>query len=334
MIFFLEKFRKLVKSLGKLEFRIIDKITVTQNLKQKKLNNYFLNNKIFEKVDEKIHKKENNPKKLVIVVCFFFNQKKIKTFEKTLINLDLLNLNKNITIITNELNSFQKKILNKLIKKRVKKISLVEINNLPDNNLLPWCSVNIMKKKFKDKSNSHFLFIEDDIIITKKNINYWIYFRKILRRYALIPSFIRYEIFKKKKFSVDNPKVINLNKSPNLLTKNKKNGFINSKFPYHAMYLMDRELMGRYLSSAAINIDFSFNNNFMKNTYPIKELANISHSYINIPKGYHNNLVIPLLESKIPNFCLIQHNETKYVKLNKLTNSGYGTIDIDKLIIS
>ena len=46
MIFFLEKFRKLVKSLGKLEFRIIDKITVTQNLKQKKLNNYFLNNKL------------------------------------------------------------------------------------------------------------------------------------------------------------------------------------------------------------------------------------------------------------------------------------------------
>ena len=123
-----------------------------------------------------------------------------------------------------------------------------------------------------------------------------------------------------------------INKTPNLLAQNKKDGFINSKYPYHAMYLMDRELMNKYLSSDAIKIDFSFNNKFMKNTYPIKELANISYSYVNTPRGYHNNLVIPLIKNKIPDFCLIQHSETKYVKFNKLTNSGYGTIEIDNLI--
>ena len=47
------------------------------------------------------------------------------------------------------------------------------------------------------------------------------------------------------------------------------------------------------LSSNAVNLDFSFTNKFMKSTYPMKELANISHAYLKIPKGYHNNLMIP-----------------------------------------
>ena len=146
MIFFLEKFRKIVKSLGKLETKIIDKIILLKNEKKKRLKGYYLDDRIFEKVDEKIDKKENNPKKLIILICFFFNPKKFKTLEKTLINLNSLNLKKSITIITNKLSSTQKKTLNKLIKKSVRKFNLIYINNLPDNNLLPWFSINIMRE--------------------------------------------------------------------------------------------------------------------------------------------------------------------------------------------
>ena len=39
---------------------------------------------------------------------------------------------------------------------------------------------------------------------------------------------------------------LNLNLNPVLFTLN-KNGFINSKYPYQAMYIMDRPLMGEYL---------------------------------------------------------------------------------------
>ena len=332
MIFLLKKIRKLFKSLGKLEFWILDKITLATNIKEKKKLNYNLKNHIFDNIYEKICSKKNNPKKIIIVVCFYFNIKKIKVFDQTLVNLNLLNLNKEVIIITNQINSAKRKILYKLLKKRINKFDLIQVNNLPDENLLPWYSINIMREKIKIKSNTHFLYIEDDILIKKININYWIYFRKILKKFSLVPSFLRYELLKNKKISLDNPKILHVNKSPNILSNNKKYGFINSKYPYHAMYLMDRELMKKYLSNGASKVDFSFFNNFMKRTYPIKELLNISHSYQNIPKGFYNNLVFPIMNRKIPEFCLIQHNQKKYSKFNKLTKLGYGTIQVSNLV--
>ena len=177
------------------------------------------------------------------------------------------------------------------------------------------------------------MFIEDDIIVNNNNIKYWIYFRKILKKNNLIPGFIRYENFKDKKFSVDNPNKIFLNKLPKIETETKQNGFVNSKFPYHAMYLMDRELMKKYLNSNGVNLDFSFSNKFMKSIYPTKELLNISHAYLDTPRGFHNNLMIPYNDkNKIPSYCLIQHNEKKYVKFKKMNEIGYGTIDINRLI--
>ena len=50
-----------------------------------------------------------------------------------------------------------------------------------------------MKKTFVNKSHSHFMFLEDDIIINNENIYYWLFFRKILKKFKLIPGFIRYE---------------------------------------------------------------------------------------------------------------------------------------------
>ena len=332
IIFFLKRLRKLFKSIGKLEYEIIDKLKLIEKNEDNKFKKFNIDKQIFLNF-LKSNQNRNCPNKLAIVICFFYNQKKIKILRKTVSNLKLLKFKKNLTILTNQLNLNQKKTLINLVKTYYGNFNLIEIKNLPDDNLLPWYSINVMKKKFKDKNNSHFLFLEDDILITQNNINYWVFFRKILNKFGLVPGFIRYENFNKKKISVDNPKKLNLNLNPVLFTLNKKNGFINSKYPYQAMYIMDRPLMGEYLKSNATKIDFSFSNNFMKNTYPIKELANISFSYLNIPKGYHNRLVVPFVKKKLPDYCLIKHNETKYVKYNKLTKKGYGTIDIDNLIV-
>ena len=332
-IFFLEKIRKIIKSIAKIEFKIIDKIILNINNNLKNNFKIRLKDNHFKKLDSDLKLNKNLPKKMVIVLCFYFNKKKLNNLNQTLCNLSLLNFKKEILILTNNLNDNQKRKLKKLFKKNKIHCSLKEIGDLPDNNLLPWYSLNIMREKIKNKNNSHFMYIEDDILINTVNIKYWIYFRKILRVNNLIPSFIRFEEFKKKKISVDNPNKIFLNKLPKIETESKKNGFVNSKFPYHAMYLMDRELMTKYLLSNAKNLDFSFSNKFMKSMYPIKELANISHAYLGVPKGFHNSFLIPYCnKNKIPEYCLIQHNEKKYIKFKKLNKIGYGTIDIDELI--
>ena len=238
-----------------------------------------------------------------------------------------------LTLITNGLILRQRKTLSKLIKKSVKNCNIYEAKEMPDNNLLPWYSINIMKNKYKNKSISHFMFIEDDILVTSKNICYWIYFRKFLKRFKLSPGFLRYENYKHNFYAVDFEKRIIFDKCPKIHSNDFRNGFINPRFPYSAMYFMDRELMKEYLNSNAIKFDFSFSNNFLKSKAPTKELLNISYAFLNIPKGFFNKLMIPFEKGKnIPDYCLIEHTDVKYANFKKLKKMGFGKIKVKDLI--
>ena len=65
-----------------------------------------------------------------------------------------------------------------------------------------------MRKKIADNSFTHFMYLEDDIRVTKENIVYWLNARKALKIYNLIPSYVRTEInFKDKEvYVVDSTK--------------------------------------------------------------------------------------------------------------------------------
>ena len=331
--FFLEKLRKLLKSIGKLENNVIDKLVLLEGKNNIKPGYYKINFQKFTNFEYQIKQKKNYPKKLAIVICFYFNKKKINILKKTIHEISSYNFSTDLTLITNHLLNNQRKILEKLIKPKIKNLNIHETNGMPDTDLLPWWSINIMKKKYQNKSISHFMFIEDDILVNSKNICYWIYFRKILKNYKLVPGFLRYENYKKNFYAVDYQKKIFLNKCPKIQTDNNDSGFINPKFPYTAMYLMDRELMKEYLNSNAVKIDFSFTNNFLKSRAPIKELLNISYAFLNVPKGFFNKLMIPYHKGKkIPNYCLVEHTDIKYANSKKLKNMGFGKIKVNDLV--
>ena len=75
--FFFNKLRKLFKSIGKLENNIIDKLTLLEKEKNPSLKNYIIRNKIFADFNFQLRNKKNYPSKLAIVICFYFNQKKL-----------------------------------------------------------------------------------------------------------------------------------------------------------------------------------------------------------------------------------------------------------------
>lgn len=325
----LNRLRKILKSIGKLEFKIIERLIYLENRSNKQI----LSNNDFENLDYELEKKINHPKKLAVVVCFFFNSKKINILKKTIKKIDSYDFNTNTTILTNKLTFIQKKTLNKLFKQISTKVDICEIKELPDTNLLPWHSIDLMKKKYKDKSISHFMFLEDDILVDKKNISYWIYFRKKLKNFNLIPGFLRYENYKKRFYAVDFQKKINLNRTPKIFVKDDNFGLVNPRFLYSAMYLMDRNLMKNYLNSQAIKVDFSFTNNFLKSVAPIKELLSVSHSFLNVPKGFHHNLVLPFnKKNQLLKYCLIEHSEITYANSSKLKEMSFGKITVDTLL--
>jgi hypothetical protein len=322
--FFLKRLRKIFKSLGKYEYKILDKITLLENKKIK------IDDKVFFKFEKDLEKSSFIPKKISIVICFHFNKKKIINLQKICANINSFKFSKNVSIITNNINKINHNFLKKKLKNKLKNFNIIKIKNIPEPNLLPWYCLDFMKKSYKDKSFSHFLYLEDDILINENNINYWIFARKILKKFNFIPAFLRCENNGKRLFSVDNPKPIKIKNTPRILSTSEKFGFLNLRYPYHASCLMDRDLMKEYTKSKLVGIDYGLSHNIMKTLYPIKELANIIIGYINVPKGYYNRFFLPFINSnKIPNYCIIKHIDNKYIKIK---NEHFGKININHLL--
>ena len=75
-IFILKKLRKLFKSLGKYEYKILDKITLLENKKQNKIKNITLDDNKFLQIEKNLSNPLFEPKKISIVICFHYNKKK------------------------------------------------------------------------------------------------------------------------------------------------------------------------------------------------------------------------------------------------------------------
>ena len=103
IIFFLKKLRKLFKSIGKLENKVIDKLILIEKKNNNKSENFFINSNNFSNFHTQFKQRNNYPKKLAIVVCFYFNSKKIKILRKTLQEINSYNFKIDLTLITNVL---------------------------------------------------------------------------------------------------------------------------------------------------------------------------------------------------------------------------------------
>lgn len=213
-------------------------------------------------------------------------------------------------------------------------MSIITVNDLLSKRLLPWYHIKIMKSQFKNKEISHFINIEDDTILNKENFIYWINARKLLKKFNLIPGFVRTETNKKNKqlYVVDIIKKTKLSKLPRFYI-NDKYSFLNQKFPYQGLYLYDRSLMKEYLSSPAIDPDCGhggFNIKYLDSNMINKSLlekANLGLTYIHTPEGFHNRIAILFNNEKnvIDQKCLINHLPNKYTNQK---STSYGNIKL------
>ena len=147
IIFFLKKLRKLFKSIGKLENTTIDKLVLLEK-KNLSAKSYIINNKNFTNFKYNLSKK-NYPKKIAIVIFFYFNKNKINILKKTVKSITTFPFNFELTLLTNQLSKKQKNILLKVIRSKKRTIKIYEATKLPDNNLLPWYSINVMKERLR-----------------------------------------------------------------------------------------------------------------------------------------------------------------------------------------
>jgi hypothetical protein len=116
---------------------------------------------------------------------------------------------------------------------------------------LTWVHKNLLQDWLSATVNNSdlFLYLEDDIVLTKNNLYYFIHYLPLLRIHRLIPSFVRYETVNGDARSVDfiEPQLIRGSR-----IRLAGYEFISPSNPYWAGYILDKSLAEEYVKSDSI----------------------------------------------------------------------------------
>jgi hypothetical protein len=191
--------------------------------------------------------------------------------------------------------------------------------------LLTWCHLSIFREQFRqDESITHFMYLEDDMLIRPNNIAYWLQARQDLKPYGLIPSFLRFELKsgETKQYSSDVYKKMPFNQLPKVRISDHYY-YINLPKPYQGMYLMDRELMEEHLSGLSSNPDFGIWN--------IREKAAQGLTFAKIPEGYFSRNLVGYDNDaqQVDANALIHHTPNNYANN---PDTGFGDLAVSDLV--
>lgn len=188
--------------------------------------------------------------------------------------------------------------------------------------LLTWGHFGVFRKIVDtDTATSHFLYLEDDILVKKENITYWLQGRQHLSPYGLIPSFVRYEENDSISYCTDIIKPINPKTAASITVK-ADYSYICPKTPYQGMYLLDRDLMKEFLESPQSNPEVG--------KWGIREKAAQGITFVNVPEGFGSRNVIGYITNlgiADPN-CFIHHTPNNYATD---PTTAFGTLPTSQL---
>ena len=262
---------------------------------------------------------------LLAAITFHYDENRLTYLEKVCRQIPSLAFNYKIIVFTNiqDENSLNK-IQNRL--NDLPNLELVVRPQMSHPYFLSWAHHTTFKEHLKlNSSFSHFMYLEDDIWITPRNINYWLRGRHELQNSSFYPSFVRYETNQKNyaNYATDITTSLQFKKLPYIMISTKY-AYFNSPQCYQGMYLMDQEMLHEYYNSPAYSPDFG--------NWNIREKAAQSLTFFNVPnKFFSRNLIgCSLFQKSVDPDAFIEHLPANYANDK---NSPFGKILINKLII-
>ena len=247
------------------------------------------------------------PKNLAIAVCCHFNESRLGYLDR--ISNDFSSLADWVTVIivTNTSNPNELEKIESVISGKNFNYQFFIPDTLGHPLLLTWAHFVVFKDFLQDESFTHFMYLEDDTLITQENMMYWIEGRKLLNPYGLIPSFLRVEKRRgdSQWFCSDCPSPFFIYGLPRIRVR-ENFGFINLPELYQGMYLMDRELMQEFFNGPSYSPNFG--------VWGIQEKATQGVTFLNIPKGYSTRNLIPyrINDCQLDERCQIHHLPNNY----------------------
>ena len=161
-----------------------------------------------------------------------------------------------------------------------------------------------------------FMYIEDDILVPYKAIQYWLEYNQILLEMNYNLGFVRIEVEDGIEYITD----LFGEKFDTIIDLNETKYCVNNKNPYCAFWIYNKNEFNNFVNSKYYNI-----NNIRG--YDIREQSAIGlHG---IYTHYYKNTLIPIVNDKLIEECKIYHMPNNYV-LNK--NSSFATIKFNEAV--
>lgn len=152
--------------------------------------------------------------------------------------------------------------------------------------LLAWSHYAILRDLVADGEITHFLYTEDDILLTSSNIAYWLRARNALREHGLLPSFYRVEMDSAGQWvSTENCDPVAFSRQAWLYADD-IGLFMTMPNPHQGLYFLDQPLMHELINSPELSPDNSIGG--------IREKAALGLTFIARPKGFSSRTVVPI----------------------------------------
>jgi hypothetical protein len=245
-------------------------------------------------------------------ITFYYLEKRIYCLNKIIDETNNYKFITDIFIHTNNYN-FTTEFLNKYTNGSINIIyhDLTDINP----SYLTWKCRDLLYKQKNDYDI--FIYIEDDILVPFKAIEYWLYYNEYLINMNYNLGFVRIE------FDVNNQEYITDlygQKLDKIIDINNKNFCINDKNPYCAFWIYNKNEFNKFVNSSYYDM-----NNILN--YGICEKSAIGLHGLDC--NWYKATVIPIINNTLIESCKIYHIPNNYITNN---NNLFATIKFSDAI--
>lgn len=163
---------------------------------------------------------------------------------------------------------------------------------LADPWFLLWCHKALIKDQFLARADcTHFIYAEDDILMSWENFRYFVEHRALLERHGLIPGFQRIEYNE-----ADGNLYLLDQTAPEDLDALRKvdagpHWFVTPHFPHCAMFVLDRPLALEHCASPGFQRETSEQ---VARHFGVGERAAAGLCFENIPTGFNSRWAVPV----------------------------------------
>lgn len=203
--------------------------------------------------------------------------------------------------------------------KRAKTLSIESFPNLDDPWHLPWCHKRLITDRFlcAEMGYTHYIHVEDDILVSFDNFCYFVWARDLLRRERLVPSFLRVE------FNTDDHRLylgdqVGVSDFPSRKAVYRENySFVNPDYPHNAMFILDKELGLEYSKTRSFDREASRE---VRPQWGLCERASMGLCFEDVAEGFTSRYVIPVspLTLKTPAWSWVYHIPNNYTRNPRL----------------